>query len=398
MDDEAHDCGERKASGKMNIDEVYNGPMDFDANDPEVEHGRPVCNAAVFSFLTNIYHQRQAMRQTVPIPEHVTKTLMHVKNALLISPVSFTQDDHMIGPDDFVEKWASKEQQRVAIGREVVKMVPDRKGNRYKRKFYVGQGPDLAPNAAAAREGEILSLNNDMEPFEIAQFVNLFPESAEEAKSLIPTLERFADKELHYYRDELTRFDRNSFSERRQDQENPNKRMKVVSFANKTLETAMDEMKQIVKQEDDRDPAAATPGSRAGSTPGTHQQTPGTAPLTPAGASPDLFGMPGQYEGHGQQGGMQTNVPTPIGFAPPQQDFDDGMDVVEQAPRSPGMHNMFAQDDMPAPRSPGMMPDVQMQHMDMGVPPMVDQDDDDELFVAPRSPAPMAPRHIKEEH
>ena len=51
-----------------------------------------------------------------------------VKNALLISPVSYTQDDHMIGPDDFVEKWASKEQQRVAIGREVVKMVPDRKG------------------------------------------------------------------------------------------------------------------------------------------------------------------------------------------------------------------------------------------------------------------------------
>lgn len=384
MDDEAHDCGERKASGRMNIDEIYNGPMDFDANDPEAEHGRPVCNAAVFSFLTNIYHQRQAMRQAVPIPEHVTKTLMHVKNALLISPVSYTSDDHMIGPDDFVEKWASKEQQRVAIGREVVKMVPDRKGNRYKRKFYVGQGPDLAANAGAPREGEILSLNHDMEPFEIAQFVNLFPESAEEAKSLIPTLERFADKELHYYRDELTKFDRNSYAERRHEQGNPHKRMKVVSFANKTLETAMDEMRNIVKHEDERELSQATPndGRSPGSTPGTHQATPGTGPLTPAGASPDLFGM-------------QPTVPTPTGFAPVQQGFDDGMEI-EPAPRSPGMHNMF-ENEMPAPRSPGMRPDVQMQHRDIGVPPVVDEDDDED-FRAPRSPAPMAPRNIKEEH
>lgn len=389
MDDETHDCGERKPSGRINIDEIYNGPAEFDANDPEAEHGRPVCNAAVFSFLTNIYHQRQGMRHAVPIPEHVTKTLSHVKNALLISPVSYsTRDDSMLGPDEFTESWGSKNRQSVSLGKEIVKMVPDRKGNRYKRKFYAGVGPDLAANAAP-REGDILSLNNDMEQFEIAQFVNLFPESAEEAKALIPTLERFADKELHFYRDELTRFDRNSEG-RSADRENPAKRIRVVSFANKTLESAMDEMKNISNIVPEEPRHHPTPIS----TQGTRQGTPATQ------GTPELGGMANQYDNHpfsaDMNVGQMPNVQTPT-FAPPPREFDEDMEV-EQAPRSPGM-----QFEMQAPRSPGMhTPDAHMQDMSGAAPPLPprsslppvveEDDDDDDDMVAPRSPAPMAPR------
>jgi len=172
------------------------------------------------------------------------------------------------------------------LGKEIVKMVPDRKGNRYKRKFYAGVGPDLAANAAP-REGDILSLNNDMEQFEIAQFVNLFPESAEEAKALIPTLERFADKELHFYRDELTRFDRNSEG-RSADRENPAKRIRVVSFANKTLESAMDEMKNISNIVPEEPRHHPTPIS----TQGTRQGTPATQ------GTPELGGIANQYDNH----------------------------------------------------------------------------------------------------
>jgi len=389
MDDETHDCGERKPSGKINIDEIYNGPVDFDDNDPEVEHGRPVCNAAVFSFLTNIYHQRQGMRHAVPIPEHVTKTLSHVKNALLISPVSYTSTDHMIGPDEFTENWASQKSTRVSSGKEVAKMVPDRKGNRYKRKFYTGAWHVLAEDEAVPRDREILNMNNDMEPFEIAQFVNLFPESAEEAKALIPTLERFADKELHYYRDELIKFDRNSDNDR----ENPAKRIRVVSFANKTLETAMDEMRHLTIQSQEEPQNHPTPLS----TQGTHQGTPGTQ------GTPELGGMASQYDNPpfsaDMDAGQMPNVQTPT-FAPPPREFDEDMEV-EQAPRSPGM-----QFEMQAPRSPGMhTPDAQMQDITVAtlphrsLPPVVEEDDDDDdevELVAPRSPAPMAPRQMKE--
>eukprot|EP00397_Hematodinium_sp_SG-2012_P033765 GEMP01036128.1.p1 GENE.GEMP01036128.1~~GEMP01036128.1.p1 ORF type:complete len:362 (+),score=82.72 GEMP01036128.1:91-1176(+) len=255
MDDDVLDCSDRKPDGKLNIDSIYNGSVTFDQADPELEHGRPVSNPSVFTFLTHIYQARKDSRQPIPIPEHITKTLEHVKCALLVNPISYAESDgRMIGTDEYTTRWSSREAQRVALGKEVVRVIPDRKGNRYKRKFYVGQ---TAQEQAGATD--ILSLSHDMEPFEAAQFVNLYPESAEEAKALIPTLDRFADKELHWYRDELKRFEINSSKRQAAaDSEPAHKRMKHVSVRDMNVDRAMRDVVHAQRGSNDESGAIPT--------------------------------------------------------------------------------------------------------------------------------------------
>lgn len=231
MDDTVFDCTDRLEDGKINIDAIYNGSITCDETNPEVEHGRPVSNPSVFTFLTNIYHGRKNARQPIPIPDRITKTLQHVKNALLVDPISYTEDGRMVGMDEYTGRWHSRVPQKVAQGKEITRMMPDRKGNRYKRKYYAAHSQEDMAGI------EPLQLSHDMEPFEAAQFVNLYPESAEEAKALIPTMDRFQEKELHWYRDELKRFEINSA--RRSDHEPAHKRMKHISFKSRNVDSAM---------------------------------------------------------------------------------------------------------------------------------------------------------------
>jgi len=358
MDDENYDCSERKANGRIHIDEVYNGPNYCDETDPELEHGRPISNCAVWEQLVMVYSSRKASRNPQPIPDHIMQTLDNVKASLLVPPKGIHTNGQPIIPDQLAERWSNKEPLRVHIGKETQRQTIDRKGYKYHRKNYAQVSQDQMNDPNHPQEGDSMNLNNDMEPFEIAQFVNLHPESAEEAKALVPTLERFADKELHHYRDELHNYEDISrlhlaaMDERDRDGSGQPgaKRMRFSSLGmpmqEKSTEQAIaDSMRQNNLYIET--PYNQTPGSGLSGTPG---RSPGTGPY---GEPSPMFGI-----GSGPHGQIGSAGRTPM--------TADGEYIqTDGAPRSPGMMmpqtTPFGSAYMESPhsgiipRSPGMM-------------------------------------------
>jgi len=342
--DDIFDCTDRTDEGRINIDPIYNGTIVYDDANPEIEFGRPVSNPAVFTFLTNIHSARKNAREPIPIPERLTKTLGHVKKSLLVDPISYHEDGRMIGADEFTSKWVSKQPRKVNVGREIEKIIPDRKGRRYKRTFFKQAEPNV-PSIS-------VSISHDMEPFEAAQFVNLFPESAEETKALIPTLSRLKDHECHYYRDELNRFEWNNKPEAQSGMvESASKRFRHVAFKHRTVSRAMLELHRAQKTNPavlghvpttpnldvPQTPQRGTPGGGYHSYGGTVGG--GHVPMTP--------GM-GRQNPHSPGQGVLAQARTPSGpmpnsRTPRRDDYRTGM---QQAPNSPGGIQV-------TPRSPG---------------------------------------------